>query len=127
MITKSNRDKLENSDIRIFERTNMLILVKINDSKGNFIPNHKCGPVLVMDKDLNVLEEVFSNCPFVSLGFENEVYSVSVWDWSPGPGPGDFEVYFDTEQKAFDRIWNYFFENNTEFNLRRDYHKKEND
>lgn len=122
MLTPRNRKRLEESGVRIFNYSDMVILSKKIGSKGNSIPNFKTSPIVSFDKNLFVEEEVFSDCPKVSIRLINDEYVVSVWDWVPGPGPGDFELTFSNEELAIEEVWNYFFGDNHYFRKRLEYH-----
>lgn len=122
MLSEPTRKKLEEENIRIFDYAHMVILSKKIGAKGNLIPNFKGAPVIIYDKEMNVQEEVFSDCPKVSMKLEDNKFIVSVWDWVPGPGPGDFELSFDNEEEAVREARNYFFGESKYFKKRLEYH-----
>ncbi len=124
MLSEENRKKISDANIWIFDYNKMVILLKKRGSAGNVIPNWESGAIVKMDNQFNVIEEITSDCPKVSIQFENDHFLVSVWDWVPGPGPGDFELKFDTEEEAVDMAFQYFFTKNKYFEERLNYQLK---
>lgn len=118
MFSQHHLDWFQSNSIRVFTYPEMLLLSKKPGAAGNVLPGYKSSPVIVADEKMNVLENVYSDCPHVSVRHEDNKYIVSVWDWVPGPGPGDFETAFTNEDAAMDEVKSYFFGNNQNFKKR---------
>lgn len=94
-------------------------ILKPWDIPGNGIPGRKNCPITFLDTSGDSLEEkeppVLTDASLLGLSLREGKYHVSVWNWVPGPGPGDFDHEYDTEKKAIEMVFRYFFEPNEYF------------
>lgn len=93
-------------------------IMKKTGVTGNSIPNYRTIPVVTLDKNLETISEITSDCPTMLLWFQNNEYQLVCWDWVPGPGPGDFELTFDDENTVVAFIESYYFGENEYFKKR---------
>lgn len=127
MLSQQHLDWLQSNSVRVFIYPDMLLLSKKPGTEGNVLPGYKSSPVVVTDEKMNVIENVYSDCPHVSVRLNNNNFIVSVWDWVPGPGPGDFETVFTKEDAAMEEVKSYFFGNNSNFKKRLEWWKSSPD
>jgi hypothetical protein len=122
MFSKKNSAHLEKKGLSLFVSNNWCSFLKEIGKPGNSIPNWTSIPIVEINQDAKVTKETVSDCPLMSLSYEEGIYRLRCWEWVPGPGPGDFELIFDNESAAFDFVESYYFGNNPYFQLKLDYY-----
>lgn len=95
------------------------ILVKELGIGGNQIPNYFSMPILHLNEELEVEQELISDCPIMSVKCTDKAIELSCWEWIPGPGPGDFDLSFTDEEEAIAFIRSYYFGENSYFEKRK--------
>lgn len=106
---------------------NSLSIYKAIGKPGNSIPNWKSFPIVEIEEDGTVTNEIYSDCPILVLDKKGDKFSLIHWDWIPGPGPGDFELEFESETAVLAFIQSYFFEENEYFEARKNYEQLSRD
>ncbi len=118
--------ELKELQLSVIEYQDRIVIVKPLDVIGNTIPNYQYTAISSLNEQLEVINEVVSDCPKMACCFGTEQITLSVWDWVPGPGPGDFELDFEDMKQVIPFIRSYFFENNLYFEQRKNHHLNEN-
>ncbi len=56
-----------------------------------------------------------SDAPSVTVYLKDKVWQYEVWEYTPGPGPGDFRRCVSDERDLIERLKEYFFSENADF------------
>ena len=122
MLSKKSEETLIANGIIIRIRADGIYdLCKKPNIQGNSIPNWTSYPLQLLDENENVIEEIHSDCPKITIVYKNGIYRLLHWDWEPGPGPGDFDLEFKAESEAMEFIQTYYFGQNDFFDKRLEY------
>lgn len=121
-ISQSNKKRLEDLGLIIWETDNRCFIYKKTGVPGNCLPRLLLFPLV--DVETSVTTELESDCPTILFWLSENNYEVICWNWVPGPGPGDFELGFTSEESAIEFIISYYFEKNEYFEARRLYEEE---
>ena len=119
--SQKNKNILIGKGLPLVGEEHDFILVKEIGIEGNQIPNYFSMSILQFDKDLEIQNELISDCPIMDVKCSSESIILSCWEWIPGPGPGDFELAFTDEEKAMEFILSYYFGENSYFEARKSF------